>query len=217
MLPLKLRIGSPDEAHLVATGLSNRPELKESQALVAAAVEALRREKYAPLVPSVLMGFSTTRFGGGIGSKPEYFGGRYDLDAMLVWELRNLGLGEGAITRERAANIRVETFAKLRLVDQVAQEVAEANAQAQIREKQVAIAQQAIERASSSYQRNIDRIQDGEGLPIEALQSIQALEVAQRTYVTAVASFNRAQLQLQWALGWPVDQSTDVESASENP
>jgi outer membrane protein TolC len=204
MLPLKLRIGSPDEAQLVATGLSNRPELKESQALVAAAIEALRRERYAPLVPSVLMGFSTTRFGGGIGGNPEFFGGRYDVDAMLVWELRNLGLGEGAITRERAASIRAETFAKLRIADQVAQEVAEANVQAQIREKQVSIAEEAIKCASLSYQSNIERIQAGEGLPIEALQSIQAIEAAQRTYVSAIAGFNRAQLQLQWALGWPV-------------
>ncbi len=41
-------------------GLATRPELKESQALVAAACEAYNREKYAPFVPSVLLGFSTT-------------------------------------------------------------------------------------------------------------------------------------------------------------
>lgn len=204
VVPLEMTTPGSDEASLISTGLATRPELKESQALVSAACEAYKREKYAPFVPSVLLGFSSTSFGGGLGSNADNFGGRYDIDAMMVWETRNLGLGEGAVRRERSAQVQQATFAKLRIMDQVAQEVAEANIQVGIRRQQVDMAQSAIARARDSYQRNVDRIRDGQGLPIEVLQSIQALEASERAYARAVADYNRSQLQLQWAVGWTV-------------
>lgn len=206
-VPLDMLPEEIDAATLIATGLATRPELKESQALVAAACEAYKREKYAPFVPSMLLGFSSASFGGGLGNNAQNFGGRYDLDAMMVWEMRNLGFGEDAARRERSAQMQQAAFAKLRMLDQVAQEVAEANVQVGIRKQQVDMAQSAIGRAQDSYQRNMDRIRDGRGLPIEALQAIQALETAQRAYMRAVIDYNRAQLQLQWALGWPVGPS----------
>lgn len=173
--------------------------------MVAAPCEAYKREKFAPFVPSVLLGFSSTSFGGGLGNNADSFGGRYDMDATMVWEMRNLGYGEGAARRERTAQVQQASFAKLRIMDQVAQEVAEANIQVGIRKQQVEMAQTAIVSAQDSYRRNVDRIRDGKGLPIEALQSIQALESAERAYLRAVTDYNRSQLQLQWALGWPVD------------
>jgi outer membrane protein TolC len=99
-------------------------------------------------------------------------------------------------------------------MDQVAQEVAEANIQVVIRKQQVELAQTAIARARDSYQHNMDRIREGQGLPIEVLQSIQALEASERAYLRAVADYNRSQLQLQWALGWPVNELTTAESAT---
>jgi outer membrane protein TolC len=205
-VPLEMMLQNSDEPTLISTGLATRPELKESQALVAAACEAYKREKVAPFVPSVLLGFSSTSFGGGLGRNTEDFGGRYDVDAMMVWEMRNLGFGEGAARRERSAQVQQATYTKLRIMDQVAQEVAEANIQVGIRKQQIEMAQTAISRARDSYDRNIDRIRDGQGLPIEVLQAIQALEASERAYLRAVADYNRAQLQLQWALGWPVNQ-----------
>jgi len=203
-VPIEMVSPVSDEPTLIAAGLASRPELKESQALVAAACEAYKREKYAPFVPSVLLGFSTTSFGGGLGSNAENFSGRYDIDAMMVWEMRNLGFGEAAARRERSSQIQQATFAKLAIMDRVAQEVAESYVQVGLRKRQVETAQTAIGRARDSYQRNFDRIRDGQGLPIEVLQAIQALEASQRAYLRSVADYNRSQLQLQWALGWPV-------------
>jgi outer membrane protein TolC len=205
VLPIEFLQAESDEGELIAQGLVRRPELKESQALVAAAYEAHKREKYAPFVPSVLLGFSATSFGGGLGSHAENFAGRYDMDAMMVWETRNLGLGEGAARRERHAQIQQATFDKLRIIDQVAQEIAEAKTQVVIRKQQMTITQEAIQSAQKSYDLNVERIRQGQGLPIEVLQAIQALEASQRSYVKAVVDYNRAQFQLQWALGWQVD------------
>lgn len=213
-VPIEMMTHGSDEPALIATGLSNRPELKESQALVAVACEAYKREKYAPFVPSVLLGFSSTSFGGGLGNNADNFGGRYDIDAMMVWEMRNLGFGEGAARRERSAQVQQATFTRLRIMDQVAQEVSAANVQVGIRKQQVDLAQSAIARARESYERNIERIREGKGLPIEVLQSIQALEASERSYLRAVADHNRAQLQLQWALGWPVTSPLDTTRAT---
>ncbi|MFN9593230.1 MAG: TolC family protein [Pirellulaceae bacterium] len=214
LIPLELDLQVLDESTRIATGLASRPELKESQELVAAACEAHRREKYAPFVPSVLLGLSTGSFGGGLGRTPEDFGSRYDGEAMMIWEVRNMGLGEQAAKRSRHAQVHQATLAKLRIMDQVAQEVAEAHVQTIFRRKQIEVAKEAILRAQQSYERNMERIGDAEGLPIEVLQSIQALEQAQRCYLDAVGSYNRAQLQLAWATGWPIDGSTTSISES---
>jgi outer membrane protein TolC len=203
-VPLQMVTAEWDRISLISTALSNRPELKESQALVAAAWDAYHREKVAPFVPSILLGFSTGGFGGGLGNDLDNVSGRYDFDALMSWELRNLGCGERAARRGRLAQVQQANFDKLRVMDQVTRDVSEAFAQVGFRQRQVEITRDAIAHARDSYRRNLERIRDGQGLPLEVLQSVQALETAERTYLQAIISYNRAQLQLQWALGWPV-------------
>lgn len=101
VVPIDLIALDIDRASLISTGLMNRPELKESQALVAAACEQYRRQKYAPFVPSVLLGFSTSGFGGGLGNNLDNVDDRYDFDALMTWEVRNLGFGERAARPRR--------------------------------------------------------------------------------------------------------------------
>jgi len=215
VVPIDLVAPDMDKSSLISTGLSNRPELKESQALVAAACEQYRRQKYAPFVPSVLLGFSTGGFGGGLGNDLDNVDGRYDFDALMTWEVRNLGFGERAARREAASRIQQAKFEKIRVMDQVAREVSESHAQVQRRAERITVTQRAIESAQNSYQRNLSRIRDGQGLPLEVLQSVQALEDARRAYLSAVMDYNEAQFRLQWALGWPV--SAPPESASSAP
>ncbi|MEZ6088615.1 MAG: TolC family protein [Pirellulaceae bacterium] len=204
-IPLDLTSAAAGQDSLIATALRTRPELKESQALVAAACEAFQREKYAPFVPSVLLGFSTGGFGGGLGNNLDDVDGRYDFDALLAWEIRNLGLGEKAARREQSARVQQARFEKLRVMDQVAREVSESHSQVAFRRRQIDITLGAIKNAEDSYRRNLERIRDGEGLPLEVLQSAQALESAQRAYLRAVMDYNQAQIRLQWSLGFPVN------------
>jgi outer membrane protein TolC len=193
-----------DKATLISTGLSNRPELQESQALVAAAQDQFNRQKSAPFVPSVLLGFSTGGFGGGNGGTLDKINDRYDFDAVVTWQIRNFGLGERAARRESEAQVHQAEFAQIRVMDQVAREVSTAYAQVTRRAERIAITQKAIPTAQHSYERNLSRIRDGKGLPLEVLQSVQALENAQRAYLDAVIDHNQAQFQLQWAVGWSV-------------
>ncbi|WP_166819689.1 TolC family protein [Thalassoroseus pseudoceratinae] len=207
VMPLELATLDAEPSALIPIGLSNRPELKEAQALVAAACERYQREKYAPLVPSLLMGFSTGDFGGGLGTEVDDVASRYDFDAVVTWEIRQLGFGESAARRESQALVEQAKYAKLRTMDRVAREIVEAHSQVRHRRHRIEITRQAIETAEDSYERNLSRIEDGQGLPLEVLQSVQALEDARRAYLRAVIEYNEAQFRLQWALGWPVDST----------
>jgi outer membrane protein TolC len=193
---------APQES--VATALSNRPELKESRDLVALACERLRREKYAPLVPSMLLGASYGGFGGGMGDTVTDFNDRTDFDAVAVWQIRNLGLGEQAARDSASARIQQARFREVQVMDQIAREVTEAQARVHARRNRIAVARAGIESARGSYERNFSRIREGQGLPIEVLQAIQSLDTTQRELVDATVDFNVAQFQLQRALGWPI-------------
>ena len=204
LAPIDLVDVSPGLCELTAIGLSNRPELAESRYLVDAAVERLRREKAAPLLPSVLLGASYGGNLGGLGGAMTNFGDRFDGDVAAYWEIRNLGLGEQAGRSGAGSRLRQSKNQQVQTMDQIAAEIAEAFAQVEVRGSQIETARAAIATAESSYRRNSERIHQGEGLPIETLQSIQALDQSRRLYVRTVADYNRAQFRLQRALGWPV-------------
>jgi len=202
--PLELVAREKPLTELLATGLSNRPELAESRHLVGEAVHRYRREKYAPLLPSAFLGVSYSGFGGGTGSTVENFRDRFDFDVAVYWELRNLGFGECAAREEARARYQQAQFRNIQIMDRVAREIIEAHAQIQARHKQIALAESGIQAATDSYERNMQRIRAGEGLPIEVLQSIRALDQARREYLRAVVDYNEAQFRLHRALGWPI-------------
>jgi outer membrane protein TolC len=189
---------------LVSTGLRNRPELKEAKCLVAEACERLKREQTAPLLPSVLLGMSYGGFGGGLGDTVDNFNDRAEFNALAVWQVRNLGFGESAARREQEAVVQQARFVRVQVMDQVAREIVDTQGQVVARSQRVVATQMAIETAANSYDRNLARIRDGHGLPIEVLQSAQALDSARQAYLQAVVDYNESQLRLYRALGWPV-------------
>src|SRR5262249_14688432 len=63
---------------LVATGMQNRPEVVESQALIGAAEARWRQAKLAPLVPRLEATYYSGTFGGGINTDMSNFDGRGD-------------------------------------------------------------------------------------------------------------------------------------------
>ncbi|MEQ8790613.1 MAG: TolC family protein [Pirellulaceae bacterium] len=203
--PLDLVAWDVPARELVATALSRRPELAEAGSLAQAAALELRRERLAPLLPSVLLGFSYGGFGGGFGASgaTDDFGERLDYDAVAYWEVRNFGLGELAARDSAGSRVQQARWRQMRLLDQVATEVAESHAQVRARGVQIATAERGVKLARDSYRRNFQRIREGQGLPIEVLQSLQALDQMQREYLRTVVDYNTAQFRLQWAMGWP--------------
>src|SRR5207302_2396301 len=100
-------------AELVMIALLGRPELKARQSSIRAAMLELDSAKMLPFSPQVLLGFSGGVFGGGsnlvAGSNPPATGlppnqprfgdfkARTDIDAIMYWSARNMGLGNKAL------------------------------------------------------------------------------------------------------------------------
>lgn len=216
-IPIELVDVSLSSHELAATALSNRPEVAESRALVSAAVQRLRQARLGPLLPSLLLDYDAGGFGGGPNEFFGDFDGRSDADLGAVWTFQNLGLGDRALQRERASEVRQTRIEVLHQMDQIATDVAEALARVQARHAQIEQAQQEVAAAMRSYELNAKLFSEGGIeliLPIEVLQSVNALATARQNYLTAIIEYNRAQFQLHWALGFPVDQAATVSGES---
>ena len=213
--PLDLTPDQEPTDSLIAQALSARPELAETRHLVCEAIARWKREQYAPLVPSLMLGISD----GGMtaGKSTEYAAGqnRFDMDALAYWELRNFGFGDQAARRDAHSVVDQSHWRQVQVMDLVAREVTESQVQVRARRNQIKIAEEGVKVAVHSYQLNIDRIEQAKGLPIEALQSLQALDQARREYLRSVIDFNTAQFTLLRALGWPDYRST-VNQISES-
>ncbi len=213
VVPIDLVTLDDSVQQMVTSALTNRPELSESRWLVAEACERMNRERYAPLLPSVLLGVSYGGFGGGVGDRISDFQDRVDFDAVAFWEVRNLGRGDQSIQAAARSRYDQARYREIQTMDRVAREVIEARAQVKARQNRISTAESAITAATASYKRNQQRINDGLGLPIEVLQSIQALDQVRREYLRAVVEYNEAQFRLHRALGWPSAQELVHEPA----
>ena len=191
-VPMEIVPGDVPVKELVIAGLSPRPELAENRELVAEAVRP-----------------NAARADGGADAQHHH-----------GWQLSGHGLGHQraiwrrfttASTSTRSPIGRCATSALARrprgvrrnrtcaprnsgnwpMMDQVAREVVEAHCQVQARQDQMATARLGVEAALASQRQNLDRIEQAKGLPIEVLQSIQALAQARREYLRTVDRIQR--------------------------
>jgi outer membrane protein TolC len=155
----------------------------------------------------VLLGIGYGGFGGGTGGSVASFNNSFDSVVGAFWEVRNLGFGEQVARCEAQSRLQQAQWKEVAALDRVAREVVEARIQAQSRREQIATARAGVEAATASYERNLDRISNAQGLPIEVLQAIQALAQARRDLLRAIVAYNEAQFRLHRALGWPTERS----------
>ena len=101
--------------------------------------------------------------------------------------------------RSRLAQAR---FVQVRITDQILREDHRGHARSASLRGQIAVAESGIRMAGDSYRRNLDRIRGGQGLPLEVLQSIQALDQSRREYLRTVGDYDEWQFRLYRA--WDV-------------
>ncbi len=186
---------------LLAQGIASRPEMAAHRALVAATVERLRQEHWRPWFPTFQVGVSAGGFGGGEDSSFGNFGGRTDFDALVVWELRNLGFGNRALQRERASQHLQVHLAAEQIRDSIASQIARAYYQVQFRQRQIEASRMQVKAAAEAVPLNFKGITGGDLRAIEGQQAVQTLAFARSQYLAAVIDYNRAQFQLLRALG----------------
>jgi outer membrane protein TolC len=205
---------------LIAIALTQRPELAAQRAAIRQAMLTLHGEKVLPFSPNFLLGYSAGTFGGGSnlvaqpggfstgtatfqGPRFGNFAGREDVDVVLYWTLRNLGVGNLALIRRAQAQLEISKLQEVVVLDRVRTEVASAYARTHARFAQIEIAERAVRVSQQGFQRDLTRTRGLEGLPIEVLDSLRLLGQARQNYLDAISDYNRAQFELYVALGQP--------------
>ena len=203
VLPIDFIDAEIESDALVAMAWQGRPEIAQVIARREAACFRMKNEKYRAWIPSVQVGASGGAFGGGVSTQFASAAGRSDVDLIAVWEVENLGLGNVALQRQRRGELHERVLDIEILRDKIAAEVVAAAADVASYRQQIKLAEEGIRTAQEGYQLNDERIRASEGLPIELLQSISALDEARMAYTMSVANYNRSQYELQRALGNP--------------
>ncbi len=204
---------------LIAIALTQRPELSERQAAIRAALLELRNAQVLPFSPNVILGYSAGDFGGGSNlvqagipqangtvlqqSRFGNYAERQDLDVVVYWSLRNLGVGNIGLVRLARSNLRQNELRSLEVLDRVRAEVAIANGRAHARYAQIETSERAVKSSSQAFDEDMIRTRNREGLPIEVLDSMRLLGRSRYAYLDAIIDYNRAHFELYVALGQP--------------
>ena len=186
---------------LVQRAISLRPELKQSQALVAAARENKNGAVYGPLIPSIGASAFAGGLGGGKNGDTGNFGDQQDYFVGLGWRIGPGGIFD--FSRQRAAKARLNStrIGAEKLHDEVVRQVVEAFTRLQSQSEQISMARRGLTAAEEGLRLAQQRQEFGVGVVLENIQSEQDLTRTRGDYFKAIAEFNKAQYALKKAIG----------------
>ena len=206
LFPLGFFDPATDLDSLVSRALQSRPEVNARAAEVAESNIRLRQETLRPWLPTVGVGFSAGSFGGGsdqTNSSYGGFGGRTDFDVFAVWTVQNLGLGKCAIQNRGHARVG-QAVARLDSVqNRIREEVAESLTQIRSAHSRIETARKQLATAQEGFAEEMARIKQGEGRPLEVLDSARQLTESRLELVRAITGHNIVQFRLLAAVGTP--------------
>ena len=234
---LQITLVPPDQTagELMPVALHNRPEIASRRELVAAAEQLLRQEQKRPFLPNLAILSPSTTTGllaaGNLASGPNGSlnsnGGRSDIEVAAIWQLRNGGIGNIGLIRQRRAEQDVAAIELTRAVFRVKSDVAQAVARLQTARVRVVETNEGLRQAIESADKNFIGLREttrpaGELLrlivrPQEVVAAIIALETAYEQYSAAVTDYNTAQFDVYRALGQPAQWVTEHPPADLEP
>ena len=200
--PMQLAVRRSSLDALVAQALASRPELKQSDAQIAAARKARDGAKFGPLVPTLRAEY----FHGGLGGGT-YRDGIGDFDETsdygvgLSWRIGPGGLFDRGRVKAGEARLKAGELDREKLRDEITRQVVEAHARVHSLADQIESARKALGDAENSLKLTRQRQQFGVGEVLENIQSEQDLTRARIDYLGAITDYNRAQFALQRAVG----------------
>ncbi|MGH7140491.1 MAG: TolC family protein, partial [Pirellulales bacterium] len=182
-----------------------RPELAAGTATIQHAVTRVRQEKTRPLFPLVMLGYSSSSYGGGgVLFPPQLsnFRGRQDFDVMALWTLQNMGMGNVATVSERRSMLNQAIAERTRTLNDVRQQVVAAYGLVQGERTQIQITQRQTSDAEQGFREELERLFGADALPIEVLNSVKQLAMVRQELIEAVTGYNKAQFRLYVAIGY---------------
>ncbi|SPE51161.1 Outer membrane efflux protein [Verrucomicrobia bacterium] len=201
LMPLKLFLTNASVNALVDQAMRTRPELKQSQAFLAASRAAKTGAVYGPLIPSV----GAQAFGGGLGggpdSGPNHFGAEGDYTVGLSWRIGPGGLFDSGRVNASKARLAAAQFTEAKLKDTIISQVVAGLVRVKSTAAQIDLAERNLNTASETLKLTRQRKQYGVGVVLEDIQAQQALTQARSDYASAVAENAKAQYALDRATG----------------
>ncbi len=220
---------------LVPVAVNNRPEIASQRELVGAAEQILRQETHRPFLPDLYVISPTTATGqlaaGNLSAGPNGLlnsnGSAMNIELSAVWQLRNGGIGNLGLIRQRRAEKDLASIAFTRLVFRVKAEVTQSLARLQTARFRVVETEEGVRQAIESADKNFIGLREtsrpaGELLrliirPQEVVAAIIALESAYEQYAFAIGEYNTAQFDLYRALGQPAQWVTSQGAEGHAP
>lgn len=196
---------------LIAIALYQRPEVAEYRAGIHAALLELDSARLLLFSPQVIAGFSDGVFGGGSNfnhdatGKPRFgsFDNRTDIDVIMYWSVRNLGLANRALIKAATARLAMADLDQTQQFNEIRAQVADAYARTQSLAAQLDVRQRAVISSRDGFRADLLRARAGEGRPIEALDSLRLLSRAQLDYLQTIAGYNQSHYELYVTIGQP--------------
>lgn len=201
LVPITLVETSGDLSALVRQALDARPELKQNQALVAAAREAKRGAVYGPLIPSLGVQAFLGEFGGGQGDASGNYADSRDYYVGLSWRIGPGGLFDFSRIDASQARLDAAELTVLKSSDDIARQVVEIYTRVRSLSEQIAASRQNLAVASETLRLTRERKQLGVGIVLEDIQAQQELVRGRGEYLTVIAEFNKTQYALSRMLG----------------
>ena len=193
-----------DTEALIDEALRARPEVLARSAAIGEAQARVKQEHARPWLPTVSVGYSYGGMAGGSNLVANDFSsltGRSNFDVFAVWSMQNLGVGNRSRVRQADAWVGAAVAELDGTTNQIRREVAEALADARAASAQIKTAETALSIAEDGFKLEAERIRQGQGLPLEVLDSFRQLLESRQELLRAVVAFDIAQFRLFVAVG----------------
>jgi outer membrane protein TolC len=193
--PTLVSVDMPLQA-LVKDALGSRPEIKASDATVAAADQQRLAAKYGPLLPSLGAQAIYGRVRGGPEGDLGDWLASHEYIVGLSWRLGPGGLFD--FSRAEAANsqLRHQQLLNARLHDDISQQVVDAYEAARAALDEMGIARRGVELAQESLKLSEQRKEFGVYAVLEVIQAQLDLTQARNDYSRALTQYAKAQYGL---------------------
>jgi outer membrane protein TolC len=201
LAPLALIESNAALDSFVQQSLTQRPELKQNEALLKASREANQGASYGPLIPTIGAQGFFGGLGGGRNGIGDTFGAQEDYAIGVSWRIGPGGLFDFTRTRATESRVRISELTMGKLHDEVTRQVVEAFTHWQSLNEQLNVAKRALDAAEEGLRLAQQRKEFAVGIVLENIQAEQDLTRARLDYLKTVADFDRAQYTLLKAIG----------------
>ena len=207
LLPLALFDTASSMEALVERAKRTRPELRQTEALLAASLASRNAAVYGPLIPSI----GAQAFGGKLGGGPDSGRGRVgpvsDYTLGVNWRIGPGGLLDFGRIDANTAQLATVRLNDAKLKDAITAEVVASLTRVRALSDQIALSGKNLGTANETLRLTRARKQFGVGIVLEDILAQQAVTQARSDYFTAIAEFDKAQYGLSKAVGGASESS----------